>query len=117
MLLWGPDGLLICHDHPISQSLSAQDRRNVRGRGEAGQPNGREPTLSIPFLHHEDASSSPALGLQVAAILLGRQPPDAQVEAYEVTDHHKQNHRAQNVAHNPPATEKKRVSLRRNRLA
>lgn len=87
------------------------------GTGEPGQPDGRDPTLSTPFLHHEDAGSSPALGLQVAAVPLGRQPPDAQVEAHEVTDHHKQDHRAQNVAHNPPATEKKLVSLRRDRLA
>lgn len=99
-------------------SLSVPRREGVSvGTGEPGQPDGRPCPSPQPFLHHEDAGSSPALGLQVAAVPLGREPPDAQVEAHEVTDHHKQDHRAQNVARNPPATEKMQVLLRRDRLA
>lgn len=61
-----------------------------------------------PFLHHEEAGSSLALGFRVAGVLPGSQPPDAEVEAQQITDHHKQDCRAQHAAQNPPATERVR---------
>lgn len=59
-----------------------------------------------PILHQEEAGSSLALGFRAAGVLPGKQSPDAQVEAQQVTDHHKQDCRAQHAAQNPPATER-----------
>lgn len=71
-------------------------------------PVGETLPLPQPILHQEEAGSSLALGFRVAGVLPGRQPPDAQVEAQQVTDDHKQDCGAQHAAQNPPATDRVR---------